>query len=273
LAKLLKMSDETIIPEEKGKKTIERSAAHPHKTISQSLLFVWDFYKNFRSNFAKRGDILAVIENSLDRDLACACYYSFLNRDKENYQVTDLYKSIANPISEVDRRKNLLIAFESPKLYNELIEKFDGDEVPANLSTHLIRFHRITETAAPNAANVFIENAKYVGVLNKDNILHVKQMSLKLDDPEFVFAKDIIEPNETERNNDIQKPTIANPLTIPVQPKAPQPQLLLNEINTEEKLTIKLSEKKLAYLLYPTGLNEKDIKILKMQIEALELTL
>ncbi|PHJ51300.1 hypothetical protein VF04_38125 [Nostoc linckia z7] len=59
------------------------------------------------------------------------------------------------------------------------------------------------------------------------------------------------------------------PATQPQQ----QAPLLLSESLNEERLPIRLTEGKRAYLSYPSGLNEKDIAILKLQLESLALTL
>jgi hypothetical protein len=93
------MNSEIDTPEEVGKKPKERSAAYPKETIQQSLAFVANVYKNFRLSPAKRNDIISVIENVTDRDLACGCYYSFLTREKDNYQVTDLYRNYSNYVN------------------------------------------------------------------------------------------------------------------------------------------------------------------------------
>jgi hypothetical protein len=44
-------------------------------------------------------------------------------------------------------------------------------------------------------------------------------------------------------------------------------------MNGSLDLKIHLSEKKVAHLIYPDNVNEKDIQILKLQLEALALTL
>lgn len=46
---------------------------------------------------------------------------------------------------------------------------------------------------------------------------------------------------------------------------------LLGEMVNEEKVKIRLTGKKFAYLIYPDNLTKTDIEILKKQIEQLEL--
>ena len=72
--------------------------------------------------------------------------------------------------------------------------------------------------------------------------------------------------------NDDAKP--ANSITnTPMQPTTQPKTLLLEEINGSIDFKILLSERKVAHLIYPENLNEKDIQILKLQLEALALTL
>lgn len=250
----------------RSRKPTERSAQHPAISIEESLLFVADIYRNFRTAFTKRDDILQLIEGSHSRHVAASSYYGFLNREKDSYQVSDAYRVVANPVNEIERQRALLIAFESPTFNKELIEKFDGDQIPKELVAHLSRFHRITEDAAPRAAAVFIENAKYCGVLDESGVLNFKKAVLKLTDPDaFKDSGDgnkppVIQPKQGEKKEDGEKPPPAN-----------NSQLLLDEMVGEEKSKIRLTENKFAYLIYPAKLNKRDIAILMKEIEQLDL--
>jgi hypothetical protein len=63
-------------------KKVERSAAYPSISIPTALDFVAEIYKNFRSVFAKRDDILNLIEGSQIRFVAAGSYYRFLIEKK-----------------------------------------------------------------------------------------------------------------------------------------------------------------------------------------------
>lgn len=251
-----------------SKRKVDRSAAYPARTIEDSIKFVGEIYKNFRSDFAKRDDIINLIENSHPRHVAAAAHYGLLDREKDSYQVTALYKTIAvNYLNDTERKKALLTAFSSPTLNKELIEKFDGDEIPPSLVAHLSRFHRITEDAAPLAADIFIKNAKYCEVLSDKNILNYKSALHALGGAETVEKANA----ETEQDAEVK------PNGLPVNSHEqkvvtnPELQKLLPEMFNEEKIKIRLTGGKFAYLIYPLALNKKDIAILQKQIEQLDL--
>lgn len=260
------VSAQASAPEQK-KRTVERSAAYPASTIEQSLSFVADFYKNFRYGLIKRDHIFSIMDGIHNRDLAAACYYTFLSRQKDSYQIADLYKTVSDPVSPKERQRALLEAFFSPNLNQELIEKFDGDELPPELVAHLSRFHRITKEAAPIAANVFIQNAKYCGVLSESNVLNFKKAMEKINNPDFEYVEVITE----EKNEQITPPVQPHIEDKPLMEKPKQDPLLLDEMVNEERVKIRLTGKKFAYLVYPENLNKTDITIIKKQIEQLEL--
>ncbi len=274
-------SNQDPVIDGKVRKIGERSAAYPAYTLEYFLTFTGEVYKHFRNNFGKREDILSLIKGAHPSKIAAAGHYGLLVREKDTYKVTELYKTITNYLTAKEKKDALLTAFISPNLNAELVEKFDGDVLPENLYIHLFRFHRISEAAAPAAADVFISNAKYVGVLSDSNKLCYASA---LDAPVVDSGGRVIVdfPEEKSGNQSAPVPSPANipelttPLvneTQPVERSEIKQPLLLTEIAGEEKLPIKLTDGKRAYLTYPKDLREKDIAILKLQLEALALTL
>jgi hypothetical protein len=167
------------IEQETKKKTIERSAAYPAISIEEALEFVAEVYKNFPGGQSiSREDVAAVLkkrEAYIHRDVAAAAHYGLLIRLKGNYQVSDLFKTYKLHLTEAEKQACLLQAFVTPKLYRDLVEKHDGHAIPAELKTHLVRFHNIAEKAAPEVAEGFIANARVVGAANENNILQYRQ--------------------------------------------------------------------------------------------------
>lgn len=255
------------------KKSIERSAAYPAITIEEAAKLCEGVARNFPGNpspFVTREDIAAVLKakaGSIQRDIAAAGHYGFLNRDKSGYQVSELFKTLLNPIGEKERKRCLLTAFGSPKLYQELLEKHDGHAIPQELKTHLIRFHKITENVAQEVADDFIANAKFVGATNEHGILTYKSALAAANDGNTDYVEVITETkNDAEKGNNFQ--LIENGNQAPQQHP---PFKQLPPIPEAENIKIPLSEKKVAYLAYPNNINKKDIQILRAQIDLLEL--
>lgn len=255
-------NDEQVIQPAQKSKKVDRSAAYSAITIPEALEFTAEVYKNFRSAPTKREDIINLIEGAHNRHIAASTYYLFLNREKDTYQVSDLYKTIANPLSEKEKREGLLKAFGAPKLNKELIDKFDGDEVPKELVYHLVRFHRITDDAAPLAAEVFLKNAKYCGVLDDKNVLNY------LNADNTPLTETIVEEIKPGDKGSV-KPVNDNPIQVE-QNNTVKQTLLIPEMTNADKIKIRLTENKFAYLEYPLSISIKDINILRKQLDVLE---
>ena len=177
---------------------------------------------------------------------------------KDGYKISPLFKKITNYLDQSERRRLIIEAFGSPKLYAELIEKFNNHAIPQELKTHLIRFHKIAEKAAPDAANVFIESAKFAGVLSDNGIL-----TISLDMAQHLPHNDNVIDNGLSATEAI----IENQVTSPVI----RQQLQLTEMVNEEKVKIRLTGGKFAYLIYPLDLTKRDISVIQKQIEQLDL--
>lgn len=274
----METSLEEVQQESINKKSVERSAAYAAITIEDAIKFVSEVYKNFRNAYAKRQDILALIDNSHPRHIAAASYYLLLNRERDTYQVSDTYKAIKDFLSERERITNLLKAFAAPKLNSELIEKFDGDEVPKELKVHLTRFHKITDEAAPLASEVFIKNAKYCGVLDENNILNYKKAVLRLSDTSYqpLPANSEEKPPTEDNVQPLNSANSSGELGVgetPALPPSNKPQLLIEEMVNKEEIKIKLTGRRFAYLIFPFDLNKTDVAILQKQIEQLALVI
>src|SRR5690606_18137041 len=101
-----------------------------------------------------RDAVLDVIEGAHPRHLAAAGHYGFIDREKDEYWVTERFKAIHLWTSEEEKREELKKAFGSPTLYQKLIEKYDGGEIPKQLPAILVRFYGITESKSDEVAQI-----------------------------------------------------------------------------------------------------------------------
>lgn len=244
------------------KKAILRSAAYPNITIEEALEIVSQIKRSFPTSQFDREDITAVLKRTnITRDIGAAVQYGLVDKTMgKGYKLSNRVQLILNFVTEQERSNALIDCFKNPKLYSELIERFKGHAIPGDQQFRaiLIRYHGITENAAPQAIDIFIENAIYCGVLNEKRIL---------------FAENPIENDLKpidKATMDNYEPLISHVNSAQKEEKSP---FLLQEINGSIDLKIHLSERKIAHLIYPDNVNEKDIQILKLQLEALSLTL
>ncbi|MBZ0245191.1 MAG: hypothetical protein K8H85_04520 [Cyclobacteriaceae bacterium] len=233
----------------------ERSAAYPSITLEDAVKFTQTIAKNFPSpQELTRDDIATVLKKktaSVVREVATCSHFGLLERTKNGYKISSLFKAINHPVSKDEERKSLVEAFRTPKLYNELIEKYDNHAVPSDLKPLLIRFHGISEKVAAEAADIFFSSGIYCGAIN-GNILNTNLSDLKIvDNDKFEDAE-----------------------VIDIEDKSHQKFLPPVKKEGQEQLPIRLTGLgRYAFLTYPSEINEKDIEILKKQIEVLELIL
>lgn len=276
------MQQETNGYSEADKRVKERSAAYPGATIEDTLEFVAPLKKSFQKTLFTREDISAVLNrgSTIKRDIAAAVQYGLVDRTiGEGYKLTQLAEHILEPVSQEERMDNIAECFKKPKLYSDLIEKYKGQVLPSDdvLKVILTRQHEITSSAAPQAVEIFIQNATFAGLINKQRVLmpnKSQELSVMVATKEdLLVAKEALEDSTPTSN--INNAPNGTPTSADTSNRAPQAQLLLEDgIGKHEiKIVIRLSEKKLAHLIYPDTINAKDIQILKMQIDLLELTL
>lgn len=247
---------------EKDKKPNLRSAQYPNITIEDAIVFVTQLKNAFTNSQFTLEDAVSVLKKTgIQREIGACVQYGLLDRQiGKGYKLSPRVNVIINYVTEEEKRNALIESFKTPKLYLELIERFKGHVIPQEqqLKAILTRFHSITEDAAPRCGEIFVQNATFVGLLNEHRILaEISQ----------------IEPISVESNSQYTPPLVTQAKQTGSVPPGNQQPLLLEEINDSVDLKIHLSEKKVAHLIYPGNVNERDIQILKLQLEALALTL
>jgi hypothetical protein len=254
-------------PFEGDKKTIQRSASYPYITIESALEFASKLKLSFPTSRFTREDVMEVLNRSaINRETGACVHYGLLDIIKgEGYKLSPRAKVLLNPVSEEERRENLVLCFKEPKLYSDLLDKYTDNLLPPiqQLKVILSRFHGITEAAAPQAAEVFISNAEYTGMLGKDRIL--RYSNLNQSEPVVNGGMGLWDQIPEAIDPPNSKNVVFENNTSPT--------MLLEEINRSVDITIRLSEKKMAFLKYPENINEKDIQILKLQLDQLALTI
>jgi len=262
------MTEEAILesaqPDYKTKKIVDRSAAYPNFTLIESFDFVSEIFKNFptTNRSITRDDVGAIFKtksHNKQREVSCAAQFDFLSKERGSYKISDLFRSLRNAF-EAEKPKLWLNAFQSPKLYRDLIDKFDGHAIPTELVTHLIRYHNIAEKAAPEAAKLFIENATFCKALGENGILNFNQA---VGDPNF---KIIETGNNLVDNNHKDKIKENN-----IPPQQAHRTLEIPSMVNSDKITIRLTNGRTAYLEYPKDITVKDVNILQKQVEQLQI--
>lgn len=267
------MGNETIgeiAPSITPKKVVDRSAAYPNILISAAFEFSREVAKNFPKDATviTRDDIGAIHKSTaagVQREVSTCAQYGLFLKVEGGYQVSPLLREILFVKDEKTRRRTILTCLKNPKLYKDLIEKFDGHVLPTELDYHLVRDHAISQKASPEAARVFIDNAKYAGALKETGILGVAEVEKQLGDGSIQFAEVITEEQPPPIQNGKDVINIDPPKRNNEQSLLP-PAIEANQ----ERSVIRLSGKNYATLIYPENINKKDLLIIRKELDVIE---
>ena len=267
------MEQDNLLAQEASKRNFERSASYPGINLQRAEEVAATVANHFGyGKSINREDIGAVLKLSTaaaSRPIAAAVQFGYLDRIKDKYKITTAYKELVHHFSEAEKQRRIIDAFRSPKLYRELIEKFDGRTVPVELARHLVRDHNITANAAGYAADIFMQSANYAGVLTEHNILKVEDRYNSLNDvekplideyfPNLPKDADVISSTPVTSETSSELSQIVEQTLIPQLPEAAGLQTL----------EIKVTGKQIVTFRYMDTLTAKDFKLIKKHLDLL----
>jgi hypothetical protein len=252
---------ETTTENQKTEKTKDRSASYPALTLDEAITFANKVYSKFTSVSVTRdeyGTAFNVNANSVSRHFGACNQFGLLEKNNDGYKITQLFDRIQNPENENEKKIARLEAFGSPKIYKELIEKFDGKFVPPELPNTLVKHHGITLKASPEAADTFIQSAQQSGAMNEARVLKFKD-TLSATQKMNGYAEII---SESSGKSDEKNPPVK---VIQAESGAP-----LNDLKESyKKVPIYLTKDKVAYFAYPSDMSANDVKLVEHNIQGI----
>lgn len=240
--------------EDKKRKDIRRSNSYPSITISEAYDLVEFIYKNSGNTFVSLEDIAKMTNKSvggMSQKVGSAVQYNLLElKSGTGYKATDLFKRIYRPISDIEKEASLIESFKSPKLYIELISKYENNPLPSEivLPNILERDHNIFDEAAKKASQIFLINIEALGLKNSHNEL-------------ILYINNDNESNSSSySNNFLDKDADTN------KSQAFKEQIYSDLLRIE----IGLLGNRKAIISYPQDISKMDIEIMKLQLTVLE---
>jgi hypothetical protein len=168
------------------------------------------------------------------------------------YKPTDCYKRIVKFLTESERQAALTEALNSPELYKKLLadpDVMDESITVEGLAIRLNRSHNITDAASEKAASVFLNNLSDLN-MNPGRTIKVND---DFDDNDntslqkFEQGEDAYTNQKSEEVSKVIMSAIPNSLT----------------------LEIPLKEQRLAKLIYPMDITDKDLDKILRFVDAL----
>ena len=180
------------------------------------------------------------------------------------YKPSKLFLHVYKPINETEREEALIDCLLNPDLYKRLLLQFQHGIVPSvsALSTILFRNHNIAEAASENAAQIFIDNLKYLKLLDDNNYLLLNRQI----DVETVEK----ESGSTKEEN--KKPNIK--LNDTLSKKPDNSNTKKHDESSREQIDsypiiIPLKNSRVGKLILPVDFNDEDLDKVEKFIDAL----
>ncbi len=141
--------------------------------------------------------------------------FGLINKTSSGIQPSEMGMLILYPPNGEEQRRTLLIeAFTLPQIYQKLINKYDNTILPGNNILINVFYNNlgIAKNAVKNAVEVFIESAKFAGVLDYQNRLVVsesfeetKDIGAEFPEESTINQKSEIKSNEQSIESDYYK--------------------------------------------------------------------
>ena len=165
---------------ENNKVNKRRSNNYPINSIPKCLALIKETYSLLNTaKFSNREEIAnakGVSVSWINRLLSSSVQYGLLEmKSSRGYRITTLYEQIRTSLNRENTKTLLLECLCSPKIYQALINEFEGGNLPNidDLGIILTRKHNITENVSSVAAEIFLTNAYFVGVIGNNRVLSV----------------------------------------------------------------------------------------------------
>lgn len=238
----------------------ERSKAYPGATLEDCVRFTGMIKKELGRGSHDRDSLAKAmrfgsVSGAVSPKIAALVHFGFLERTPLGYELSEASKSITDAIDERERLEAIRAAFSKPTLYQEILEKFGSDgKIPGQLATHLHRFHGITDSASSSAAEIFLASGRFAGILDEGNNIRDGRDSQRLGTA----------MHSTSETTPVTKEVAATP---PFQTTASGHPAAGNQ----QRFEFAITRGRNVVLTVPTDLNAKDIRVIRKQVELLEL--
>lgn len=155
----------------------ERSRAYPAIPLGEALARIESINKNLGINGQFNRESIAIgmgytsLNGASARRVAALVHYGLLNRDKDQYYLSQLAKQYLLPVNDGDKDEAIREAALSPTLFAEIYESFKGQVIPKQFVNRLIQEFGIQQKAAPDVEKIFKSTVEMAGIMQSNGIL------------------------------------------------------------------------------------------------------
>jgi len=233
------------------KKPRERSKEYPQFTQKFCIEFTETINSKLGNRFSTAEQIAKTFNKavtSIGSHLSSCKQYDLLELKKgQGYKPTEYFFKITRGKTEEDKRDALIQSLKSPSIYEDIIEKFSGQDIPSDLASIFYWDYSIKEGAKDAAAKIFTEN--------------LQNLNLISDEGKLTVSKSIIEDGVATPATPIVSPPVG------VTPPTVIPTVTLPPSSGNKKSDIKVSTGRFVTLEFPFDITSDEIDRLIKNLE------
>ena len=214
----------------------------------RQLVKSYGFAEKDRDSIAQALGHASGLSGVAGRKVAALVHFGLLERSGSQYRPTELSRHIFKSISS----EALQRAFLTPPLFQELVDRYRPEGTVPRYFAQALPEHGVTEAAKHEVARIFMASGEYAGILAADGVF----LDERSEAPEPVPA--------------VAPAQMAFPAVEILPTAALQPPVTTPDSNSQT-LRFFLTDRKVAEMKFPAGLNEDDLQLIRKQIEFLEL--
>ena len=246
--------------ETNGTPNNEPEFSAPTETIENCLNIITTIYNAKADAVVSADEIYAIVgkpRGTMSPKISACTQYGFMvNHNKRGYQITDFGVSIIRPEYEEIVRKKQLEAFSTPPLYKRLIDRYNAKGMPSSLGlTNILvsEFGLNPNSTGPKAANTFIDNCNSLNIIDNGRMRFFMPNVNEPIKEQYKESAALVITNEAGHIHDQRETRKISPnyIDFPID---------LGVDNSGEEVT--------AHFIYPKKVNEDQLQIIKIMLEA-----
>lgn len=158
----------------------ERSRAYPVMALEEALNRIVSINENLGLNGQFNRESIAVgmgyssLNGASARAVAALVHYGLLDREKDQYSLSQTAKKYLLPIGDSDKEDAMYDAALSPSLFREIYGAIKGQVIPRQFTNRLIQEFGIQQKAAADVERIFRSTMETAGFLKSNGILNAK---------------------------------------------------------------------------------------------------
>ena len=191
----------------------ERSRAYPVMALEEALNRIVSISETLGLNGQYNRESIAVgmgyssLNGASARAVAALVHYGLLNREKDQYSLSQIAKKYLLPLADVDKEDAIRNAALSPSLFMEIYSALKGQVIPRQFTNRLIQEFGIQQKAAADVDRIFrntMETADFLkgnGILSADVAIvstskHATDISTDSTEHKHLQTRSNIEPTD-----------------------------------------------------------------------------